>query len=170
MLHVCGLSARPKHTLPPALEAGKKIAGISVALYGIRSETNWGIGDFSDLTKIVDWAAHDLSVDAVGINPLHALFNRRPYNSSPYLPSSRLFRNFIYLDVPRIAEVVDSAAARSLVDSPEVRQKIQELRDEEHVNYEEISALKLLVLRADLRGFYGESRQNRPPGFQMEGL
>src|SRR5271157_41132 len=137
----------PKAYVPPAFEAGKKIAGISVALYGIRSETNWGIGDFSDLTKIVDWAAHDLHVDVVGINPLHALFNRRPYNSSPYLPSSRLFRNFIYLDVPGIADVVDSTAARSLVDSPEVSQKIQELRDEEHVNYEEISALKLLVLR-----------------------
>ncbi len=143
----------PKAYVPPALEAGKKIAGISVALYGIRSETNWGIGDFSDLTKIVDWAAHDLSVDAVGINPLHALFNRRPYNSSPYLPSSRLFRNFIYLDVPGIADVVDSAAARSLVNSPEVRQKIQELRDEEHVNYEEISALKLLVLRQTFADF-----------------
>jgi len=145
----------PKAYVPPDLEAGKKIAGISVALYGIRSETNWGIGDFSDLTKIVDWAAHDLSVDMVGINPLHALFNRRPYNSSPYLPSSRLFRNFIYLDVPRIADVVDSAAARSLVDSPEVRQKIQKLRDEEHVNYEEIAALKLSVLRETFTDFMG---------------
>jgi len=143
----------PKAYVPPAFEARKKIAGISVALYGIRSETNWGIGDFSDLTKIVDWAAHDLHVDVVGINPLHALFNRRPYNSSPYLPSSRLFRNFIYLDVPGIADVVDSTAARSLVDSPEVSQKIQELRDEEHVNYEEISALKLLVLRETFADF-----------------
>ncbi|MGO9572632.1 MAG: 4-alpha-glucanotransferase [Desulfomonilaceae bacterium] len=143
----------PKAYVPPAFEAGKKLAGIAVALYGIRSETNWGIGDFSDLTKIIDWAANDLSVDVVGLNPLHALFNRRPYNSSPYLPSSRLFRNFIYLDVPGIGDVVDSAAARSLLDSLDVRQKCQELRDEEHVNYEEISALKLHILRVIFAGF-----------------
>ncbi len=136
-----------KAYIPPALERGEKVAGIAVALYGVRSETNWGIGDFSDLAKIIDWAANDLSADVVGINPLHALFNRRPYNSSPYLPSSRLFRNFIYLDVPGIADFCDSLAARSLVESSEVRHKIRELRDDKHVNYEEVSSLKLRVLR-----------------------
>ena len=143
----------PKAYAPPAFEAGNKLAGISVALYGIRSETNWGIGDFSDLAKIVDWAANDLSVDVVGLNPLHALFNRRPYNSSPYLPSSRLFRNFIYLDVTAIEDVVNSVAARGLIDSPEVRRKIRALRNEVHVNYEEVSALKLRILREIFTGF-----------------
>ncbi|MGB6066488.1 MAG: 4-alpha-glucanotransferase [Desulfomonilaceae bacterium] len=136
-----------KAYIPPALEEGKKIVGIALALYGVRSDTNWGVGDFSDLAKIIDWAANDLSADVVGINPLHALFNRRPYNSSPYLPSSRLFRNFIYLDVPGIADFGDSPAAQSLTESSEVRHKIRELRDDKHVNYEEVSALKLRVLR-----------------------
>ena len=143
----------PRAYAPPAFEVGNKLAGISVALYGIRSETNWGIGDFSDLAKIVDWAANDLSVDVVGLNPLHTLFNRRPYNSSPYLPSSRLFRNFIYLDVTAIEDVVNSVAAHGLIDSPEVRRKIRTLRNEVHVNYEEVSALKLRILRETFTGF-----------------
>jgi 4-alpha-glucanotransferase len=143
----------PNAYAPPVFEEGKKLAGIAVALYGIRSETNWGIGDFSDLAKIIDWAANDLSVDVVGLNPLHALFNRRPYNSSPYLPSSRLFRNFIYLDVPGIQDANSSAAIRSLLNSVEIQQETQKLRDEEHVNYEEVSALKLRVLRKIFAGF-----------------
>jgi 4-alpha-glucanotransferase len=49
--------------------------------------------------------------------------------------------------VPGIADFVDSSAARSLVDSPEVRRKIMELREETYVNYEEVSALKLRVLK-----------------------
>jgi 4-alpha-glucanotransferase len=143
----------PRAYAPRAIEEGKKLAGVQVALYGIRSETNWGIGDFSDLVKIIDWAAKDLSVDVVGLNPLHALFNRRPYNSSPYLPSSRLFRNFIYLDVPGIEDAADSPAVQSLLDSAEVGQKTEKLRYEEYVNYEEVSALKLRVLRQIFAGF-----------------
>jgi 4-alpha-glucanotransferase len=143
----------PQAYAPRAFEEGQKMAGIAVALYGIRSETNWGIGDFSDLAKIIDWAANDLSVDVVGLNPLHALFNRRPYNSSPYLPSSRLFRNFIYLNVPAIEDAANSAVVLSLLDSAEVQEEVQKLRDEEYVNYEEVSALKLRVLRKIFAGF-----------------
>jgi len=137
-----------KAYIPPSLEKGGKIAGVSVALYGVRSRKNWGVGDFSDLKAIVDWAREDLKVDFVGLNPLHALFNRRPYHSSPYLPSSRLYRNFIYLDVPGIPDFGESRKAQSLVNSSSHRRLIQKLRDEAQVNYEEVSAVKLQVLRA----------------------
>jgi 4-alpha-glucanotransferase len=39
--------------LPENLRA----AGIAVALYGIRSERNWGCGDFRDLQGLIDWVA-----------------------------------------------------------------------------------------------------------------
>ena len=133
--------------LPQPLEQGRRVAGVGVALYGVRSRVNWGVGDFSDLKRIIDWAKDDLSVDFVGLNPLHAIFNQRPYNSSPYLPSSRLYRNFIYLDVPSIPDFAASDRARAIVESEETRLLIERLRSEEHVNYEEVSALKLRVLR-----------------------
>ena len=56
-----------------------------MALYGVRSQKELGVGDFSDLNAIVDWAREDLKVDFIGLNPLHALFNWRPFNSSPNL-------------------------------------------------------------------------------------
>jgi len=139
--------------LHPALEQGARLAGVGIALYGVRSRTNWGVGDFSDLRKIIDWAAEDLHVDFVGLNPLHALFNARPFNSSPYLPSSRLYRNVIYLDVTAIPDFADSAGARELVGLPETQRRIERLRQEEHVDYEEVSALKLEILRKIYRSF-----------------
>ncbi|MDA8157180.1 MAG: 4-alpha-glucanotransferase [Actinomycetota bacterium] len=77
-------------------EDNKKTWGITLPLYSIRSERNWGIGDLTDLGWIIDWAAA-LGADFVGILPLHAL----PLHGgkSPYSPASRLFRHFLYLDL-----------------------------------------------------------------------
>jgi 4-alpha-glucanotransferase len=136
-----------------------RVAGVGLALYGVRSEKNWGVGDFSDLKKIIDWAHEELNVDFIGLNPLHALFNKRPFTSSPYLPSSRLFRNFIYLDVPGIEDFSRSIKAQALLESPETRRRIQALRDEKQVNYEEVSALKLVILRELFRCFLESNRK-----------
>ena len=35
---------------------GQRVAGIAISLYGVRSGKNWGIGDFTDLLGIIDWA------------------------------------------------------------------------------------------------------------------
>lgn len=133
--------------MPPPLEQGKRIAGIGVALYGVRSQRNWGVGDFTDLKRLVAWAKDSLAADFVGLNPLHAIFNKRPYNSSPYLPSSRLYRNFIYLDVTAIPDFEACPSAVEIYRSPETRSLIGRLRQEEHVNYEEVAGLKLMLLR-----------------------
>ena len=81
-----------------------KAAGIAVSLYSLRSERNWGCGDFADLYKLIDWAVTDLRAGFIGLNPLHAIPNRQPYNTSPYLPVCSFYRNPLYLDVERIED------------------------------------------------------------------
>ena len=71
---------------------------LAVQLYGVRSARNWGIGDFTDLQALIELAAQ-LGADGVGLNPLHALFDDRPGDCSPYSPNSRLFLNALYIDV-----------------------------------------------------------------------
>src|ERR1035437_9159601 len=83
----------------PHLGRGGRAAGIAISLYGVRSERNWGCGDFRDLLDVVDWAADEMDASFIGLNPLHAIHNRRPFNTSPYLPNCIFYQNFLYLDV-----------------------------------------------------------------------
>jgi 4-alpha-glucanotransferase len=139
--------------MAPELENDRKVAGVQIALYGVRSQTNWGVGDFGDLRAIIDWAADDLKVDFVGLNPIHALENKRPVHHSPYNPSSRLYRNYIYLDVTGVADFAGSKKANSIVGSPDFQYRLAKLREEELVNYEEVADLKLKIMREVFRTF-----------------
>ena len=76
---------------------------LAVQLYGVRSARNWGIGDFTDLEGLIEFAGQ-LGADGVGLNPLHALFDDRPADCSPYSPNSRLFLNPLYVDVEKLPE------------------------------------------------------------------
>lgn len=134
-------------------EQCRRWAGIGVALYGLRSETNWGVGDFRDLRAFVEWAADDCNVDFVGLNPLHAIFNRRPFNSSPYAPSSRIYRNFIYLDVPGVADFAACSRVQGMVASASFQDRLRALRNETQVPYEEAAAVKLDILRELFQSF-----------------
>ena len=89
----------PERTYSPEWLATGRAAGLTISLYGVRSNRNWGCGDFTDLENLIDWVANDVGVGFIGLNPLHSIPNRQPYNTSPYLPDSSFYRNFIYLDV-----------------------------------------------------------------------
>lgn len=78
--------------LPDAMTHGRRLWGIAAQLYLLRSAHNWGIGDFSDLHRLVELSAAK-GADVVGLNPLHALFMDNPEHASPYSPASRLLLN-----------------------------------------------------------------------------
>ncbi len=142
-----------KAYIPPALQGDGRIAGIAVSLYGVRSQKNWGIGDLGDLKEILTWAAEDLHAHIVGLNPLHATFNRSPFNTSPYLPISRFYGNFIYLDIPAMEDYKDSPEAQDLVNASETQRLLSEVRASETVQYEQVAGLKQRVLRQVFQTF-----------------
>ncbi len=126
-LTVCPRRAKP---------ATQRGAGLAVSLYGLRSARNWGCGDFTDLEALID-AFAPAGAAFIALNPLHAIANRQPYNTSPYLPQCAFFRNFIYLDVERIGD------ARL---DDDMRREIEELRASEFVEYERVARVKLAAL------------------------
>jgi 4-alpha-glucanotransferase len=93
----------PLIVAPPKAFGGNFDRGwlLAVQLYSIRSAHNWGIGDFTDLEALIELASQ-LGADGVGLNPLHALFDDRPSDCSPYSPNSRLFLNALYIDLERV--------------------------------------------------------------------
>ena len=143
--------------LPPILEGDKKLAGLWVSLYAIRSDQNWGAGDFGDLKRLAAWAAQERKVAFIGLNPLHSLFNRSPDNISPYLPASRLYRNFIYLDIPGMSDFKGSKKAKKFVYTPENQRLIFELRASEEVDYERVTCLKWEALMIIFDDFLKEN-------------
>lgn len=91
----------------------KRLWALAVQLYGVRSRRNWGHGDFTDLKALLCIAAR-LGAAGVGLNPLHAIFDDRPNEFSPYSPSSRLFLNTHYIDpdsIPEASCIRDTRAA-----------------------------------------------------------
>ena len=142
----------------PALANGGKAAGIALALYGVRSAQNWGCGDLRDLRAIVDWASQDTAASFIALNPLHAIYNRRPYNTSPYLPECIFYPNYLYLDVERIEDFRNSARAKCLWSQPETQHQLEALRNAEFVEYEQVSAWKLRFLKLAFLEFLREYR------------
>src|SRR5947209_3177084 len=81
--------------------------GFAVQLYAARSRQSWGMGDLADLRRLGHWAGRELGAGLILVNPLHAAHPTLPQSASPYFPSSRRFRNPLYLRV----EDVDGAAS-----------------------------------------------------------
>ena len=145
--------------IPERLATGGRTAGLNVALYGLRSGRNWGCGDFTDLRALIDWAFQAGGFSFVGVNPLHALQNRVPYNTSPYLPLSMFYKNFIYIDVEHVPEFQASTCAQNCFRSQRVQSEIQRLRDTESVEYEGVDRLKRRCLKLLFRIFRRSAAQ-----------
>jgi 4-alpha-glucanotransferase len=80
------------------LPEGWRAWGWTVQLYAARSRSSAGIGDLADLKTIRTWAESQ-GAGFLLVNPLHAVAPTIPQEPSPYLPSTRRFRNPIYLRV-----------------------------------------------------------------------
>jgi len=119
--------------------------GIAVQLYTIRSQRNWGIGDFGDLRRFVELAA-DAGASYVGLNPLHAPHRSEPDAASPYAPTSRRFLNWLAIDVAALPEAQDPAIAATIA-SPEFRAQIELLRAQPLVDYNGVAECKDAILR-----------------------
>lgn len=126
----------PGSYLPQFLER-KRVWGISLQLYELRSRRNWGIGDFEDLVEMVR-LAQSQGADFVGLNPLHAPFLADPDRCSPYEPSNRQMLNPLYIAVDKVP---------GFKDGQELQSNLQALRQSDLVDYVGVAAIKLATLR-----------------------
>src|SRR5262249_31063114 len=109
ILPLDGGLARRFIVAPPRchLPEGLRTWGWAAQLYALRSRESWGMGDLADLRRLADWSAGALEAGAIVLNPLHAPLPLIPQEPSPYFPSSRRYRNPLYL---RVEEVPGAAA------------------------------------------------------------
>lgn len=95
------LAIAPQKCFAMDTKGKSKLFGFAVQLYSVKSQRNWGVGDFSDLENMIDLLA-DSGGDVIGLNPLSVLLHDYPEAASPYASISRLFLNPIYIDVEKV--------------------------------------------------------------------
>ena len=137
---------------PAAIVSGRRLWGIAVQLYTVRSRDNWGIGDFGDLKSLIRWLAPH-GAGFIGLNPLHALAPADPLRASPYSASSRHFLNILYIAVPLVPDFAECAPARAVVDDPRFLERLQGLRSASLVDYRGVADAKFEVLELLFRHF-----------------
>ncbi|MHB1402539.1 MAG: malto-oligosyltrehalose synthase [Thiobacillus sp.] len=154
--------------VPPAIQGEGRAWGFAAQLYGIRSERNWGIGDFGDLRNMIEFCA-GVGAGTVLLNPLHALFPDAPEHASPYSPSSRSFFNTLYLDVEAIADFAECEEARAMVHAPQFQARLRALRAAAQVDYRGVAEVKKQILEClyeHFRSEHIERDSERAQGFR----
>jgi 4-alpha-glucanotransferase len=128
--------------VPPRcyLPDGFRIWGWAAQLYATRSRESWGIGDLADLRRLAQWSAR-LGAGLILLNPLAAAAITLPQQSSPYYPSSRRFRNPLYLKIEDVPGAVDAAA-----DLASLAATGRALNRERRIDRDRIFTLKLQAL------------------------
>lgn len=142
-----GLCYLPKHL---------RIWGWSAQLYALRSSDSWGIGDFADLRRLGRWSARELGAEILLVNPLQAPLPIVPQEPSPYFPSSRRFRNPLYL---HIEEVPGASHLRS--DLQQFAAAGAQLNGDPRVDRDAVFKLKMDALELLWKNFSGDERFDR---------
>ena len=129
---------------PQWLLENRKLAGLSLQLYSLRSERNWGVGDFSDLNTLLESAAAN-RVDFIVLNPLHLLDADHPEHCSPYSPMDRRRLNPLYIDPLLEPDFTDNATLMKQFEDSKFQRRLEKLRAPQFVDYTAVTKLKYAV-------------------------
>lgn len=137
----------PGRCFQPGQFTRHKQWGIALQLYALRSDRNWGIGDFTDLGNTLSYLA-SVGADFIGLNPIHALYPAMPESASPYSPSSRRWLNISYIDVEAMPGFANCSRTKALVEAPGFVSQISEQRSKDYVDYSGVMQLKLPAMKS----------------------
>jgi len=157
---LCRVIIAPKRCYEPAaLKRNEKLWGACIQLYTLRSEQNWGMGDFGDLKRMVGEVAQRGGA-FIGLNPIHALYPSAPENASPYSPSSRRWLNVMYIDVAALPDFQQSQQAQFWWQQDATQHTLATAREADWVDYGRIGALKMTGLRYAWQHFSQRSSED----------
>ena len=138
----------PKQCYMPENLQSHKIWGCALQLYTLRSDSNWGMGNLTDLQQFAAKGARQ-GMNVLGLNPMHLLFNEDGRNFSPYSPSSRILLDPKYIDWQKLPEA-EQAMAQFYSEHNEI---ITDLRSDDLVNYPVYSQLIFLAAKISYEQF-----------------
>lgn len=118
-----------------------KGAGVAIPVFSLRSNNSFGVGEFSDLKLLADWAKETglKMLQLLPINDTSATFSWK--DSYPYAAISAFALHPIYLNLQKVAGKKNEKVVRSL------QKKQKQLNQLPEVDYEAVMQFKINVLR-----------------------
>lgn len=118
-----------------------KGAGISIPVFSLRSKKSFGIGEFIDLKGLVDWASKT-GFKLIQILPVNDTTATHTWTDSyPYAAISAFALNPVYINLEKVAGKKHTSLLKPF------SKKQKELNQLSEIDYEQVSALKLEILR-----------------------
>ena len=127
--------------------------GWAAQVYAARSHDSWGIGDLADLRRLGRWSREALGAGVIMVNPLTAATPVRPIEASPYYPSSRRFRNPLFLRIEEVPGAADALGAHL----PRLAEAGRALNRARRIDRDAIFALKMDALERIFDQFTGDA-------------
>ncbi|MGZ5134843.1 MAG: 4-alpha-glucanotransferase, partial [Flavitalea sp.] len=118
-----------------------KGAGISIPVFSLRSKDSFGVGEFTDIKLLVDWARKS-GLKLIQILPVNDTTATHTWaDSYPYASISAFALHPIYLNLESLAGKKYSDELKSL------RKKHKQLNDLQDLDYEQVMKFKLSTLK-----------------------
>lgn len=118
-----------------------KGAGVAIPVFSLRSKKSFGVGEFTDLKLLVDWAK-ETGLKLIQILPVNDTIATNTWlDSYPYAAISAFALHPIYVNLAGVAgkEYEDKIAS--------LKKKQKQLNDLPEVDYEEVVRFKLAMLK-----------------------
>lgn len=121
---------------------GWKGSGVSVPVFSLRSENSLGVGEFTDLEPLADWAAQT-GLKLIQVLPVNdTMASGTWHDSYPYAAISAFALHLIYINLREVAGKRQKKLVESVYDAH------KQLNDLPEVDYEAVLTVKLQALRA----------------------
>lgn len=143
-----------------------KGAGTAIPVFSLRSNSDWGVGEFYDLRQMIDWA-HATQQKIIQILPINDTTNTQTNaDSYPYSAISVYALHPMYLHLASIGKLRDAKLETRF------EQRRKKLNEQAFVDYSAVNALKWEYIRlifeqekektfasADYKKFFNANRQ-----------
>ena len=118
-----------------------KGAGVAIPVFSLRSKKSFGVGEFSDLQLLIDWAKASgfKMIQLLPVNDTTAFHNRK--DSYPYAAISAFALHPIYINLFHVAGKELAGQIKLL------KKNQQQLNDLPGLNYEAVLEIKLAALK-----------------------
>jgi 4-alpha-glucanotransferase len=118
-----------------------KGAGVAVPVFSLRSKNSFGVGEFSDIKLLIDWAKQT-GLKIIQILPINdTSATGTCLDSYPYAAISAFALHPLYINLAKVAGVEHSSIIKALA------KKQKSLNDLPEYNYEQVIKFKMSILK-----------------------